>query len=570
MKELEEIVVFPINKSLDYILENHSSVIRFGDGEFDIIMGKSIPYQDYNPELADRLLQLLHKQSTNDLLVCLPDMFQNRQRYNQSAQLFWKNHFQKFGNFYRQHCYQDWYGSSFISRPYMDLQDKESAVESFKKLKLLWDKRDILVVEGETSRSGVGNDLFNNCNSLKRIICPSKNAYIKYDEILEAVERYAQGRIILLMLGPTAKILVRDLSDRGFQAIDIGHIDSEYEWYKMGATQKIKFSHKHTAEFNYDENINLIDSQNYIDEIVKTITIDDTEFRDTELISIILPVYNMSGSLSRCLDSILRQVYSTFEVILVNYGSTDGSGNICEKYAMEDERIRLFHEEHQVITSVWNFALEKSKGKYVTFVNPDDFLDESYLNYLYNKLRANKSDISATTYTFFNEEEKCFVYFATDDNYFEKTFFAQEWLEQEYSYHDNLKQIFPLLSMKLFRKSLFNNITFPLEDLTGEYTLYNVYLLSRHITFSHIGLYITSQVFSHTEIKRFTGHDIEKMLSRKEERLALLTMVGFNSEKYIKNYKETLLNYQSESLNIGDINLYNKIKQKIALIDYCY
>lgn len=47
-------------------------------------------------------------------------------------------------------------------------------------------------------------------------------------------------------------------------------------------------------------------------------------------------------------------------------------------------------------------------------------------------------------------------------------------------------------------------------------------------------------------------------------------MVGFNSEKYIKNYKETLLNYQSESLNIGDINLYNKIKQKIALIDYCY
>ncbi|MCC9746661.1 glycosyltransferase family 2 protein, partial [Streptococcus agalactiae] len=106
---------------------------------------------------------------------------------------------------------------------------------------------------------------------------------------------------------------------------------------------------------------------------------------------IILPVYNMSGSLSRCLDSILRQVYSTFEVILVNYGSTDGSGNICEKYAMEDERIRLFHEEHQVITSVWNFALEKSKGKYVTFVNPDDFLDESYLNYLYNKLRANKS-----------------------------------------------------------------------------------------------------------------------------------------------------------------------------------
>ncbi|MDS7999103.1 GT-D fold domain-containing glycosyltransferase, partial [Streptococcus pneumoniae] len=79
----------------------------------------------------------------------------------------------------------------FISRPYMDLKDKTTSVAHFEKLKQLWDERDILIVEGENSRSGVGNDLFDNAQSVERIICPSRNAYGKVQVIQETVEKYA-------------------------------------------------------------------------------------------------------------------------------------------------------------------------------------------------------------------------------------------------------------------------------------------------------------------------------------------------------------------------------------------
>lgn len=121
-------------------------------------------------------------------------------------------------------------------------------------MKKLWDNRDILVVEGKYSRSGENNDLFANVKSLQRIICPSRNAYDKKEEIEAKILEFGQNKLILLMLGPTAKIIVHDLySIMSAQLIDLGHIDSEYEWMKMGAKSKVKIPHKHTAEFNYDD-----------------------------------------------------------------------------------------------------------------------------------------------------------------------------------------------------------------------------------------------------------------------------------------------------------------------------
>ncbi|MBZ4265884.1 GT-D fold domain-containing protein, partial [Streptococcus pneumoniae] len=87
----------------------------------------------------------------------------------------------------------------------MDLQDKSQAAPYFERLKTLWKDCDILIVEGETSRSGMGNDLFAQAKSVSRIIGPSKNAYIYKDELLREIKKYADGKLILLMLGPTAK-----------------------------------------------------------------------------------------------------------------------------------------------------------------------------------------------------------------------------------------------------------------------------------------------------------------------------------------------------------------------------
>ena len=123
-------------------------------------------------------------------------------------------------------------------------------------------------MEGYTSRLGVGNDLFDGAKSIKRIICPSRNAYSKKAEVMEEILKHSEGRLILLMLGPTAKVLAYQLASKGFQAIDIGHIDSEYEWMQMGAEKKVLLRNKHTAEFNLDTEIELANDDEYLSQIV--------------------------------------------------------------------------------------------------------------------------------------------------------------------------------------------------------------------------------------------------------------------------------------------------------------
>lgn len=262
------ITVRPIPETLDFIAEHHASVARFGDGEMDMMVGHSIPYQDYDPTLAAELMTIYQRPSDEDFVVCQSDVFEDLERYNGTAQQFWRGHLAHYESFYRKWSTNPWYGSTFISRPYIDLADKTPSAAYFAQLQSLWQGRDILIVEGQTSRSGVGNDLFAQARSITRIIGPSRNAYSRIDALEAAVHAHGRGKLVLLMLGPTAKVLAYRLAWAGFWTIDIGHIDSEYEWFKMGATTKVKLSHKHTAEHNFDENITLTQDHDYDQQIV--------------------------------------------------------------------------------------------------------------------------------------------------------------------------------------------------------------------------------------------------------------------------------------------------------------
>ena len=270
-KQLDPIQVKGIDETLDYIIENKSSLVRFGDGEINMLAGHSIPYQDYDEELASIMRDIIGQESREDLVVCLPDAFTDRFKFTSWAIPFWKDHMDHYMDFYRELCSDSWYGSTFVSRPYIDFEDKSQAKSQFEKLKSIWENRDLLIVEGATSRSGVGNDLFDEANSIKRIICPSHSAFSRVHEIEQEIEKYAAGRLILCMLGPTAKVLAYHLSQKGYQVLDIGHIDSEYEWMKMGAKTKVKFSHKHTAEYNFDQDIEFIEDETYNSQIVAKI-----------------------------------------------------------------------------------------------------------------------------------------------------------------------------------------------------------------------------------------------------------------------------------------------------------
>jgi len=264
----DRIVVKDNFYTLQWVKNNRCSVARFGDGEFDIMAGHSIPYQDYNAELADKMRQIVSSQSDKSYIVCLPDVFERLERYNAPCVSFWKGHLSRYSDLYKAICVADWYGSTFFSRPYIDYIDKSFAAEYFGQLKDLWKDEDLLIVEGVTSRSGVGNDLFDAATSIQRVICPSRNAYERIDEIEDAIRRFGKGKLVLVMLGPTAKIISNDLGKTGYWIVDMGHIDTEYEWYKMGAVTKVKLSNKHTAEHNFDENIIMEYDDQYEQQIV--------------------------------------------------------------------------------------------------------------------------------------------------------------------------------------------------------------------------------------------------------------------------------------------------------------
>lgn len=271
------ITVMDNYESLKLVKNNGLSIIRFGDGEFDIIRGNDIPYQVYNSALANKMQKLILKGSTDDVLICLPDVFEKMNRYNKKCRDFYDKQF-----FYQNRKIlkdientKNIYGSTFISRPYIDLKDKSQSKEYFEELKSLWYGKDVLIVEGKYTRSGEGNDLFSKTNSISRIIVPSQNAFDKKNRIEQAIRKYAKNKLILLMVGPTAKIIISDLKiDDNFpnQMFDIGHIDSEYEWFKMKAKEKVKIPHKHTAEFNYDDDkVVLVDDKVYLKEIKEII-----------------------------------------------------------------------------------------------------------------------------------------------------------------------------------------------------------------------------------------------------------------------------------------------------------
>lgn len=262
--------------TIQYIINNHVSLSRFGDGELGIIVGHSLNFQNQDKELGLRLANVLV--SKNDkLLICLPDVFTNLERYNETEQKFWKAHF--FFNRSKWYHYlkkDKIYGNTFVSRFYSMEYNKELAAKRISNLKRLWENRDIVFVEGKDTKLGVGNDLFDNAKSIRRILCPAKNAFLKYTDIKRAALTMPKDILFILALGPTATLLASSLSLAGYQALDLGHMDIEYEWFRMGATSKVPIQGKFTNEallqgFASTETEGAIESKEYECQIIARI-----------------------------------------------------------------------------------------------------------------------------------------------------------------------------------------------------------------------------------------------------------------------------------------------------------
>lgn len=126
---------------------------------------------------------------------------------------------------------------------------------------------------------------------------------------------------------------------------------------------------------------------------------------ETELISVIVPVYNVERYLRRCVDSILHQTYQDLEVLLVDDGSTDASGAICDEYAAQEERVAAVHQKNGGLSAARNAGLERAQGTYLCFVDSDDFLDSRMLETLCRDLQEQDADVAVVGFRTFEREE---------------------------------------------------------------------------------------------------------------------------------------------------------------------
>lgn len=264
------IKVASMEETIDEIIRNNKSISRFGDGEFALIFGNNIGFQEANNELSQRLKEVLQSDLPNHM-IALGDGFKiSRLKYRSDRNASWNKTNNKNADFrwLKYINLKKLYYNATFTRFWTTLKDKERAKTIAGSIRKIWDKKDIIIIEGAKTRMGIGNNLLNNANSIKRIICPPENAFQKYSRILDQFRRFDKTNIILIALGPTATALAYDLSILGFQAIDIGHVDLEFEWMEMGVDRPVSIMNKYTNEVSGGNNVTSCEDIAYQNQIL--------------------------------------------------------------------------------------------------------------------------------------------------------------------------------------------------------------------------------------------------------------------------------------------------------------
>lgn len=264
-------------ETISEIIDHKKSICRFGDGEFACISGnlRAKFTTKYYPELAKRLIEVLGSDEEG-LMIALADNYGNLDRYSEQSvreiRHYMTDEVRKEHNQLLDKNRS--YYNAYITRPYVLWKDSNvNAKNRFDVLKKIWDKKDCIIIEGEQTRMGVGNDLFDNATSIRRITAPAIDAFEKYDEILSAALEESKEALYIIALGPVATVLAYDLFKSGRQALDMGHIDLEYEWYIQGKGVRQAVPTKFNNEFDGGAGVVDIKDEKYESQIVKRVNL---------------------------------------------------------------------------------------------------------------------------------------------------------------------------------------------------------------------------------------------------------------------------------------------------------
>lgn len=280
--------------------------------------------------------------------------------------------------------------------------------------------------------------------------------------------------------------------------------------------------------------------ENELEIIQKKISEYEKQYLYPDLISIILPIYNGEQYLRDCLESILKQKYHNFEVILVNDGSIDSSEAICRQYVNRDDRFHYVQKEHGGVSSARNYGLELVKGEYVTFIDADDWVEENYLELLHQSLKENNADISVSTYKKFDVDTNLFYLHAFQINESNQVFTQNE-LVEKLPQLERITESFEIIGGKLVKKSLllgihFNERTQLFENMEFWFKLY---LLSNRIAFVNKEIYNFRLQDSEAR-KLYNAKNYVDDIRVRMDRIALLVAKGYDTKPYLENLKNYL------------------------------
>ena len=191
---------------------------------------------------------------------------------------------------------------------------------------------------------------------------------------------------------------------------------------------------------------------------------------NNELISIVVPVYNVEKYIEKCVNSITNQVYNNLEIILVNDGSTDNSGKLCDSLSKLDDRIKVYHKENGGLSDARNYGVERANGKYIGFVDSDDFIDSDMYKTLYDVIKRENADVA--------ECNMKIVYPNSARQYTTKKYYR---VCNEIEYIKEylvLEKIFGSVCTKLIKSEIAKTLTFPKGKLYED-TFYHYDLLEK-------------------------------------------------------------------------------------------
>lgn len=265
-----------------------------------------------------------------------------------------------------------------------------------------------------------------------------------------------------------------------------------------------------------------------------------------DLISIIVPVYNVDKYLRNCVDSILGQTYRNIEIILIDDGSKDQSGKICDEYKKIDDRVIVIHQKNSGVSSARNKGIELSKGKWITFVDSDDWIEKDFCKVLYTKAIENQCDVALCGYNRVGESNIETININGHDNILGS---------KEYMINSlNPQTGFGFCHMKLFNKNIIKNNRFDEKLLVGEDAIFNE-MISKNI---NRAIFIKKALYNYRM-------NMNSVVKKYDENYAnkYLNSMKINKEyifKYYKDSKEIIQNY------------YNYVAYHVLLVavNYCY